>query len=152
MKFCTYNLCIVCYFCTYNLCIVCHFCTYNFAHFGVLYVQFWCFSHFVRTILPTFYEKYRPNLEVFKGKNGLKTVKNRYYLRFSKYFCTYKKCIFGVFLGYFSYFLPILWPKTHFYTPFFLYMSFTNIFVKSKYSENPLKKTGKWAESKIYTN
>ena len=118
MKFCTYNLCIVCYFLYVHFCksvifvrTILHiltFCTYNF---GV-------FSHFVRTILPTFYEKYRPNLEVFKGKNGLKTVKNRYYLGFSKYFCTYKKCIFGVFLGYFSHFLPILWPKAHFYTPF----------------------------------
>ena len=59
---------------------------------------------------------------------------------------------FGVFLGYFSHFLPILWPKTHFYTPFLLYMSFTNIFVKSKYSAKPTKNPGKWAESKFHTN
>ena len=110
MKFCTYNLCIVVLFLYVQFRKSVIFVRTICAHFDVLYVQFWRFSHFVRTILPTFYEKYRPNLEVFKGKNGLKTVKNRYYLRFSKYFCTYKKCIFGVFLGYFSHFLPILWP------------------------------------------
>ena len=110
MTFCTYILCISCYFLYVQFRKSVIFVRTICADFGVLYVQFWCFSHFVRTILPTFYEKYRPNLEVFKGKNDLKTVKNRYYLGFSKYFCTYKKCVFWVFLGYFSHFLPILWP------------------------------------------
>ena len=110
MKFCTYILYIACYFLYVQFCKSVIFVRTFFAHFDVLYVQFWRFSHFVRTILPTFYEKYRPNLEVFKGKNGLKTVKNRYYLGFSKYFCTYKKCVFWLFLGCFGLFLPILWP------------------------------------------
>ena len=89
-------------------------------------------------------------------------VLNRYFSYFLVFFgnvlCIFRFYVypinshFGVFLGYFGYFLPILWPKTHFYTPFLSYMNFTNIFVKSKYNAKPTKNPGKWAESKFHTN
>ena len=110
MTFCTYNLCIACYFLyvqfrksvifVRTILHILAFCTYNFGVFYTLYVQF----------CPLFMKNIGLIWKFSKGKNCLKTVKNRYYLEFSKYFCTYKKCVFGVFLGYFSHFLPILWP------------------------------------------
>ena len=121
MKFCTYNLCIVCYFLYVQFHKSVIFVRTICAHFDVLYVQFWYFSHFVRTILPTFYEKYRPNLEVFKDKNGLKTVKTGIIWGSQNIFVRTKSAFLGYFWGILTIFCPFCGQKPTF-IPHFNYM------------------------------
>ena len=148
MKFCTYNSYIACYFLyvqfrksvifVRTILHILVFCTYNFGVFRTLYVQF----------CPLFMKNIGLIWKFSKAKwpkNGKKPV----LFGVLEIFLYVQKLRFLAILGYFC---PFCGHFAHFYTPFLLYMNFTNIFVKSKYSAKPTKKPGKWAESKFYTN